>query len=107
MNMKKLAIGSLVHLLLFVSFMFLSIGATLGYGFKEDLTFWEELYVQISVKGMFIVRGPLNLISEYIVNLSTPLQIVIILLNSVLYSAIILGCFSILANKRKDYPPKC
>jgi hypothetical protein len=90
MKIKHLVIGTLIHLALFVGFLFLNLGASIGYGFKDSATTLELTYIQFSRIGMIIVRGPLNLIGDYALTLSPIVQVLLVLLNSVVFVVIIL-----------------
>ncbi len=90
MKIKHLVIGTLIHLALFVGFLFLNLGASIGYGFKDSATTLEQIYIQFSRIGMIIVRGPFNLIGDYVLTLSPIVQVLLVLLNSVVFVFIIL-----------------
>ena len=85
MKIKHLVIGTLIHLALFVGFLFLNLGASIGYGFKDSATTLEQIYIQFSRIGMIIVRGPLNLIGDYVLTLSPIVQVLLVLLNNLIF----------------------
>ena len=83
MNFKHLVIGTLLHVLLTVVFMFLSIGANLGRGFKDNWSALDQVYFQFSVWGMRIFRGILNLFGEQLLALPGVIQLAAVVLNSI------------------------
>ena len=84
MNIKHLTLGVLIHLAATVIFMFLSIGASLGLGFKENLSLPEQAYVQFCFWGMAIFRGLLNIFGEQLLLLPGEIQVLAVIFNSVL-----------------------
>ncbi|WAJ69604.1 hypothetical protein [Catenovulum adriaticum] len=89
MKLKHLFIGTVIHLLVLIVFLFLGLGASLGLGFKDDLTLFEEVYKFFVYYGAMVITSYFPFTDTF-VKLPGAIQVGYYLLNSILQSAAII-----------------
>jgi len=82
MKIKQIAIATILHFITLVIFGFLSLGATMGLGFKDELTLFDEIYKFVSLNGMKILSGYAWVLFQYFNDLHIVLQSLVLFLNS-------------------------
>ncbi|RPA51220.1 hypothetical protein EGC79_08845 [Shewanella vesiculosa] len=82
MKIKQIAIATILHFITLVIFGFLSLGATMGLGFKDELTLFDEIYKFVSSNGMKILSGYAWVLFQYFNDLHIVLQSLVLFLNS-------------------------
>ncbi|MBB1319928.1 hypothetical protein H5123_20105 [Shewanella sp. SR43-4] len=82
MKLKHIAIATVLHFLTLVIFGFLSLGATMGLGFKDELTLFDEIYKFISLNGMKVLSGYAWFLFQYFDDLNVVVQWLALFLNS-------------------------
>jgi hypothetical protein len=82
MKIKHIVIAAMLHFTLLVVFYFLALGATLGLGFKDELTTFDMIYKFISINGMKILAGWGWLFQGYLSNIHVAIQWLVVLINS-------------------------
>jgi|GEM_PF-7014557 len=104
MNRKHIFKGTLIHLGLTILFSFLALGATIGLGFKDSdkWTVFDHVYSFISINGLKLLYGPINLFWEHFEKLNELSEIaywLIFVLNSLVQVLIVLWLWSKLKRK--------
>ncbi|WP_462152576.1 hypothetical protein [Pseudoalteromonas xiamenensis] len=82
MKIKHIAVATVLHFLTLVIFMLLSLGATMGLGFKDELTWFDEVYKFISLNGMTVLSGYIAVLSQFNIELNAVVEWLVVFVNS-------------------------
>jgi hypothetical protein len=82
MNIKHIVIAAILHFTLLVVFAFIALGATLGFGFKDELTTFDMIYKFISIRGIKILAGWGWVFQRYLSNIHIAIQWLVVFINS-------------------------
>ena len=94
MKIKHIAVATVLYFLTLVVFMLLSLGATMGLGFKDNLTWFDEVYKFISLNGMTILSGYIGVLSQYEIELHVVVEVFLVFLNSLTQGVLFLFLYS-------------
>ena len=100
MKIKHIAVATVLHFLTLVVFMLLSLGATMGLGFKDNLTWFDEVYKFISLNGMTILSGYIGVLSQYEIELHVVVEVFLVFLNSLTQGVLFLFLYSKLFKRK-------
>ena len=97
---KYVLLASTIHFILLILFSFLALGATMGLGFKDELTTFDEVFKFFAINGLRVVAGLGWYFSELVFKTNMIVQWIFIILNSLLHGALFVFIFSKIFIKR-------
>ena len=100
MKIKHIAIATVLHFITLAIFWLLSLGATMGLGFKDELTLFDEIYKFVSLNGMKILSGFNWVLFHYFNELNVVFQWLLILLNSLTQGVLFLFLYGKLSKRK-------
>lgn len=100
MKIKHIAIVTVLHFITLAIFWLLSLGATMGLGFKDELTLFDEVYKFVSLNGMKILSGFNWVLFHYFNELNVVFQWLLILLNSLTQGVLFLFLYGKLSKRK-------
>ena len=94
MKIKHILIATVAHFCLFLVFCVLGLGATMGLGFKDELSTFGEIYTFISLNGLKILAGFGWFFFDYFIERNDIIQWAFIGLNSLVHGTFFLWIYN-------------